>query len=252
MNSIFLKKKYWWNKSSRVDYSIYAINSVLKILLFIPLLDLGYYFSTKTARFLLQFSEGEFIGLDLFWLPVFTLFAFAFDDFLRFLHHILMHKVPYLWRLHKVHHSARILTPITLYRTHPIESAMATFRNSLSLGVATGFFIFLFEARFNVFTFFGVNIFGFVFNLLGSNLRHSHIPLGFGALEKIFISPKQHQIHHSLNPAHFDKNFGVSFSCWDYLCGSLLLSREVGKIRFGLKGARAGSLRRQLWPVIDR
>lgn len=243
------RKKYWWNRSTKVDYQVYALNSVLKVFLFIPLLDLGFFFSRKTARLLLAWNNGDFPSLNPTWplLLAFTLGAFVFDDFLRFFQHLLMHKVPFLWKLHRVHHSARVLTPITLYRAHPLESALATLRNSLSLGVATGAFLFLFEARYNLLTFFGVNVLGFTFNLLGANLRHSHVPLSFGFLERIFISPKQHQVHHSRDPRHFDKNFGVSLSVWDWLSGSLVRSHTVkGKISVGLDRGRAGSLGRQM------
>lgn len=242
------RKRYWWNHSTRVDYQIYALNSVLKVFLFLPLLDLGFFFSRKTARLLLGWF-GDFPSWEATWprLLAFTLAAFVFDDFLRFFHHFLMHKVPYLWRFHRVHHSARVLTPITLYRTHPVESAIATLRNSLSLGVATGVFLFCFDGRFNVVTFFGVNVLGFTFNLLGANLRHSHIPLSFGFFERVFISPKQHQIHHSRDRQHFDKNFGVSLSFWDSIAGSLLRSRDVPvPIRVGLADGRAGSVSQQL------
>lgn len=250
LRRIFFRKRYWWNRSTRVDYAIYLFNSLLKVFLFLPLLDFGYFFATATARLLLRLNDGEFVGLPAAfpWLPVFTLGAFAFDDFLRYFHHLLMHRVPFLWHFHRTHHSARVLTPVTLYRAHPVEGAIATVRNSISLGVSTGVFLFLFDARFSGFTFLGVNVFGFVFNLLGSNLRHSHIPLGFGFLEYVFISPKQHQIHHSRDPKHFDSNFGVSLSLWDWLSSSLIRSRAVGKLRFGIPEGRAGSLTRQLWP----
>ena len=74
----------------------------------------------------------------------------------------------------------------------------------------------------------------FIFSLLGSNLRHSHIPLAyFRALEKWFISPKQHQIHHSKK--YFNKNFGGYLSIWDSVFGTLKLSPEVKVLKFGLK-----------------
>ena len=147
-----------------------------------------------------------------------------------------MHKVPILWKLHKTHHSAKILTPISLYRIHPLESAMSTVRNSLSTGVSIGVFIFLFNSQFSIMTVFGINLFGFLFNLLGS---HSHIPLSFGALEWVFISPKQHQIHHSADPEHYDRNFGVSLTLWDGLIGSLVRSKNVKKkLHFGLRNHR--------------
>ena len=238
---LIFRKKYWWNHSTRLDYKIYFINSVLKVIFFIPFLDISFRFSKWTIQALSFFApaNGAVLLATPFTLFVFSVGAFVFDDFLRYLHHYLMHKIPLLWNLHKTHHSAKILTPISLYRTHPLESAMATLRNSLSTGVSVGIFIYTFESHFNVITLFGVNFFGFLFNLLGSNLRHSHIPISFGYMEKIFISPKQHQIHHSTDPEHFNKNFGVSLAIWDKLKGSLLYSSDVKKkLRFGLNDRR--------------
>lgn len=238
LKKLVFNRRYWWNRSTRFDYSIYLFNSVLKIFLFIPFLDFSYQIGRFTSQSLLKLNGGEFAGwsAEPLVLLAFTTTAFIWDDLLRFSQHWLMHHVPFLWRLHRVHHSAHVLTPITLYRNHPIESAIATVRNSLSFGVMIGLFIFLFESRFSLVTLFGVNIFGFLFNFLGANLRHSHIPITFGPwAEKILISPKQHQIHHSRRPEHFDKNLGVSLAIWDQLCGSLVLSRGVGRLRFGLR-----------------
>ncbi len=239
-NSLF-RKKYWWNRSTKIDYQIYFLNSVLKVFLFIPYLDFSFRISKFTLSNLLKIHHHQTLSLQSSYISlfVFSIVAFSFDDFLRFFHHFLMHKIPFLWRFHKTHHSAKILTPISLYRTHPLESAMSTVRNSLSTGITIGFFIFLFDSQFSIITVFGINLFGFLFNLLGSNLRHSHIPLSFGPLEYIFISPKQHQVHHSTDPAHYDKNLGVSLTFWDFLAGSLVLSKNVpNKMRFGLKNHR--------------
>lgn len=249
VSHLVFRKKYWWNRSTRLDYKIYFINSVLKVLLFIPFLDFSFRFSKWTVEGLSALNNHQMASLNAtpLVLFVFSVAAFVFDDFLRFIHHYWMHKIPFLWRLHKTHHSAKILTPISLYRTHPLESAMATIRNSLSTGVAVGVFIFLFESHFSVFTILGVNLFGFLFNLLGSNLRHSHIPISFGFMESIFISPKQHQIHHSTNPEHFNKNFGVSLSFWDKVGGSVLYSSQAPqRLRFGLND-RKQSLRKNLF-----
>lgn len=244
------RKKYWWNASTKVDYQIYFLNGLLKAFILIPWLDLSYFFSKYTVR-LLQSIPRDLNGLstNYFSLFSFTVFAFIFDDFLRFFHHWCMHKIPWLWKFHQTHHSAKILTPITLYRAHPVEILIATLRNSLSAGVATGVFVYLFESQVTYFQIFSVNLFGFTFNFLGSNLRHSHIPMSFGIFENIFISPKQHQIHHSKKVEHFDKNFGVSLAIWDRLCGSLLYSKNVTqKLRFGVDGMRAHRLQKILFP----
>jgi sterol desaturase/sphingolipid hydroxylase (fatty acid hydroxylase superfamily) len=231
---IFFSKKYWWNKSTQFDFKIYILNSFLKVLIFIPFLDFSFELSLYFLKKLQSISSSvNHLELSFMNLLLFTISFFVFDDFIRFIHHYLMHKIPWLWKFHKTHHSATTLTPLTLYRTHPIESAIATVRNSFSLSIATSFFVFLFQSELTMVTLFGVNFFGFLFNLLGSNLRHSHIPISFGALENIFISPKQHQIHHSADPAHFDKNFGVSLSIWDILFKSHLKSKSIRRLKFG-------------------
>lgn len=235
LRRLVLRKSYWWNASTKMDYQIYALNSVLKAFLFVPLLECTFQCSKYTLQFLhsvhpaslqLEGHSWQLLGI--------SVFAFVLDDFLRFSHHVLMHKIPLLWSLHRVHHSATTLTPITLYRLHPLESAMATVRNSLSLGISTGVFIYFFQGEFSLISLFGVNLWGMIFNLLGANLRHSHIPLSFGIFERIFISPKQHQIHHSLRPEHYDKNYGVSLSIWDALMGSYLPSGAAKRLRFGV------------------
>ena len=236
LKKLFFSKNYWWNKSSRFDYQIYTLNSVLKIFIFIPFLDVTFNISMFVIHTLQKIRpEHEALSISTLNLFLFTLAFFVWDDFIRFIHHYGMHRIPWLWKFHSTHHSATTLTPITLYRTHPVESAIATVRNSLSLGVATGLFVFLFQSQLTMTTILGVNFFGFAFNLLGSNLRHSHIGFSFGPLERIFISPKQHQIHHSTNPEHFDRNFGVSLSIWDQLFSTYVSAKNVKKLRFGLE-----------------
>nr|BFD58544.1 sterol desaturase family protein [Bdellovibrio sp. CKG001] len=231
-----LRKKYWWNHSTKQDYLIYFLNALFKSFLLVPLFECSFVISQVVIRFLVRFSEGDVLNIPVNngYLLAFTLGVFVWDDFLRFFHHWLMHKIPFLWQFHKLHHSARVLTPITLYRAHPVESILAIFRNSLSLGTSIGVFIFLFGSSFSLWTLLGINGFGFLFNLVGANLRHSHIPLSFGLLERLLISPIQHQVHHSKDEAHYDKNFGVSLSIWDALFGTLIFSKQVGKLKVGL------------------
>jgi sterol desaturase/sphingolipid hydroxylase (fatty acid hydroxylase superfamily) len=81
----------------------------------------------------------------------------------------------------------------------------------------------------------GANIFVFIFNVMGSNLRHSHVWWSWGdKIESWFISPAQHQVHHSDRPEHFDRNLGSALAIWDRMMGTLTTSSNVGKIRFGL------------------
>jgi sterol desaturase/sphingolipid hydroxylase (fatty acid hydroxylase superfamily) len=167
---------------------------------------------------------------------LFTIALFVADDFTRFLLHWMMHKVPALWALHRVHHSAEVLTPITIYRVHPLESFFYSLRLILAQGIVLGIFFYGFGMRLSAWEVAGANAITYCLNLAGANLRHSHVWLSFGPwLEYLFISPAQHQIHHSEQPEHFDRNFGAFLAIWDLLFRSLY--RAAGQRRpsgFGL------------------
>lgn len=211
-------KKILFHKSSQLDLKISLFNILLKTLITLPFIGLGFAFASsllKLARYILP----EFTGLPLMpsWInsALYTLLFFVINDFARFYHHYLMHKFRFLQIFHRTHHSAKVLTPLTLLRAHPIEMIIAQLRNGIIYSVTLTLSIFLFPGPLSAWDILGVNVFGFLFNFLGSNLRHTSIDLSFGYLEYVFISPRMHQYHHSDNPLHFNKNFGVSLSIWD-------------------------------------
>lgn len=233
---VCFNKSYWWNSSTRTDYYLFLLNGLLKSVFFLPLVSITFFIAQKTLQLLrFIFTQEINFSLSYEYMILFSFLVFVFDDALRFYHHWLMHRVPWFWSFHKVHHNATTLTPITLFRTHPIESLIGTIRNGVTLGVASGAFVFLFNSPLTVWTIMGVNGFGYFFNLLAANLRHSQIPLGFGFLEHFIISPKQHQMHHA-NQKHFQgKNLGVNLACWDKIHRTHLLSsiKYKTKMTFG-------------------
>lgn len=165
----------------------------------------------------------------------FTLFLVLVADFAIFLSHYLQHKLPLLWEFHKVHHSAQVLTPITLYRMHPVDDLLNFSLGGLLSGCGLALVLFLSADKAVVYNVAGTNLIYIVFYLLGYNLRHSHVWLSYGAFwSKIFISPAQHQIHHSEKAAHFDKNFGLLFSFWDNWFNTLYIPKNKEAIIFGL------------------
>ena len=171
------------------------------------------------------------------WLVVmsFTAFQFVLDDFCRFYLHRLMHRWPFLWAFHQVHHSATELNPFTVFRAHPIESVLFSLRSTISQAFAIALFFYLFPNQVDIYMVLGVNIFTFIFNLLGSNLRHSNVVISYPRwLERFLISPAQHQIHHSIAKKHWDKNFGVVFSCWDRAFKSFHYSDQEQTLEYGL------------------
>jgi sterol desaturase/sphingolipid hydroxylase (fatty acid hydroxylase superfamily) len=171
---------------------------------------------------------------------LYTLVLFFAWDFSRYFLHRLAHRVPLLWELHKVHHSAEVMTPLTLYRSHPIETFLFELRGVLVTGLVTGVFFHGFRGHAVQAEILGVNAVGFVFNLLGGNLRHSHVWISYGGiLEHVLISPAQHQIHHGAKREHYDRNFGSWLAIWDWMGGSLAIAgrRRPAGLRFGLDAA---------------
>jgi sterol desaturase/sphingolipid hydroxylase (fatty acid hydroxylase superfamily) len=230
-------KKIWTCKSALIDYYFIFFNSYIKLLLIGPLLIYGYYLSYYVndslhvifGKFSIQLPINTIIIL-------YTIALTLFGDFSSFLVHYIMHKSPFLWRFHKIHHSATVLNPITQYRIHPIELLINNIRGGFVIGLVTGVFNYLSVYQIDKWTFIGVNVFHFLFLLWGANLRHSHVKFSYPTFfETIFISPFQHQIHHSSNPEHYDKNMGSKFALWDWMFGTLVKSKDITKnLKFGL------------------
>ena len=232
-------KKVWWSKSAKLDYQI-ILGNRLFLLLFSPLLISQLAISSGLFLLLAEhlpsrptfLSSWNTFSVSL----LFTSVYFVIDDFARFLLHFMMHRLPFLWAFHKVHHSAETMTPFTVLRTHPVEMVLFSLRTIAVQSISIALFVFFLGDRLTLVTVFSASLFAFIFNLVGANLRHSHIPLHYPKwLERLIISPAQHQIHHSIESRHHDKNFGVALSFWDRCFGSFLYSEPKENLNFGLK-----------------
>ena len=232
-------KKIFFSKSAKSDYKIFLINQLIMMIVspfLITQLTIAtaLYFYFHTIDWL---NAGMFIGVAKIYIVLtFTVFQFTIDDFSKYIIHRFMHKWPVLWALHKVHHSATVLTPMTVFRTHPLEGIIFSLRSAITQAIGISLFFYLFGNSVSLYTVVGVNVFVFIFNILGSNLRHSHIGIRYWKwLEYIFISPAQHQLHHSVAFEHHDKNFGAALAVWDWLFGSLHHSVEFETLHLGIK-----------------
>lgn len=235
--SFLFPKRIWLHASALLDYRLMFVRALLSALILWPFVVSSMEVALALSRRLgAALGPGPFRGAEE-WvsLAVFTIAGFLAEDFARYLVHRLAHRVPVLWELHKVHHSAEVLTPFTVYRTHPFESVLMRAGAALGVGVAAGLVSWGFGGRVAAWQILGVHAIGFIWNLAGSNLRHSHVWVSYGrALEHLLISPAQHQIHHSDDPRHHDRNFGSTLAIWDWLGGSLYVPRGREAIRFGL------------------
>ena len=229
-------KKVWMGKSAVIDYLFIAFNSFIKVLIIGPFLIYSLDLTMYISEYLLStFGSPPDVFSPVGITIIFTITIVVVNDFGSYAMHWLMHRIPFLWEFHKVHHSATELNPFTQYRIHPLELIINNARGIIIKGSITGIFYYLGDVKVSIYTFLTVNVLDFLFLFWGANLRHSHVPLKyFNFLEYILISPFQHQIHHSNKEEHYDTNLGSRLAIWDHLFGTLIRSANVGKLTFGL------------------
>jgi sterol desaturase/sphingolipid hydroxylase (fatty acid hydroxylase superfamily) len=217
-------KRIWLHRSAILDYKLLIVRGIFRALLVAPWLLSAYAIAIGVVA-LLDRNLGVPTAPGLSTLQIvsiYTLVAFLANDFSRWFLHMLLHKVPWLWQLHQVHHSAEVMTPVTLYRAHPIETLMFNVRGVAVNGSVAGLFFSVFRSSAVQWEIGGVAAIGYAFSLLGANLRHSHIWLSYGRkVEHFLISPAQHQIHHSTAFEDYDTNYGSFLAIWDWAFGSL-------------------------------
>jgi sterol desaturase/sphingolipid hydroxylase (fatty acid hydroxylase superfamily)/creatinine amidohydrolase/Fe(II)-dependent formamide hydrolase-like protein len=236
-------KKVYLHPSAILDYKFYYVNTFVQA--FFPL-SLTIWLSASFSQVLQDFFFGfgikpVFAFAPFHWLGplLFSIFytlalAVAFD-FGLFFSHYLLHKLPWLWEFHKVHHSAESLTPVTVHRMHPMDDFITYCFVALFTSIVDAVlrvFIAGPVAEINIYS---TNLMFFLFYFFGYHARHSHVWIDYGKnWDNILISPAQHQIHHSTKRQHWDKNLGFIVAFWDRLFGTLYVPAEKEEISFGL------------------
>lgn len=231
-------REVWMSKSAQNDYFILFFGAVLRL----TILSWAFLNWEPIADFVVSVlhwagvngtvNDGAAVGLGV----ALTLALFIGDDFTKWAVHTLMHRVPELWEFHKVHHSAEELNFTTAERHHPLETIMTVAAATVVFGTINGIFIAIAGHKLTPLSVFGANAFMVVFNVAGGVLRHSPVWISFGPrIERWVISPAMHQIHHSGDTRHFDKNMGVSLAIWDRMWGTLYIpnGREISKLGIG-------------------
>lgn len=138
-------------------------------------------------------------------------------DFAIWAQHLVTHKVPILWRLHRVHHADRDMDVTTAVRFHPVEIAL-----SMGLKIALVYLlgpsalaVVLFEILLN-----GTALFNH------SNIR---LPAPVDAvLRRFLVTPDMHRVHHSVLRQEHDSNYGFALSIWDRLMGTYVAQPRAG------------------------
>ena len=149
------------------------------------------------------------------WLEIIV--AILILDFLIWGQHLITHKVPILWRLHRVHHADVDMDVTTAIRFHPVEIALSMI---LKIGVVyllgpAAIAVIVFEILLN-----GTAMFNH------ANLR---LPLWLDAIvRRVLVTPDMHRVHHSVHRDEHDSNYGFALSIWDRMFGTYIAQPREG------------------------
>jgi sterol desaturase/sphingolipid hydroxylase (fatty acid hydroxylase superfamily) len=176
------------------------------------------YFTALFFTLQYVYTHFRFFTLEDHWYHWVT--AYIVVDFLSYWYHRVSHRVNILWAGHVTHHS----------------SEHFNFSNGFRTSFFQGINRIIFWACLPLFGFSPVMLVIIlkVSGLYDFLLHTEYVPkLGF--LEKIFITPSQHRVHHGRNEIYIDKNYGSTFVIWDKLFGTY--QEETEKVEYGIKGS---------------
>ena len=157
------------------------------------------------------------------WVQLLTLFVVR--DFIQWNVHRLLHRVPFLWNFHKVHHSVEQMGFAAHLRYHWMENVVYRFIEYLPLAMI----------GFSIEDFFVVHIFA----LAVGHFNHSNFRLPLGPLKYLLNNPQMHIWHHAKELPRgyrYGVNFGISLSLWDYLFGTASIPYDGRDVELGFPG----------------
>ena len=224
--------------SARADFLFWLSRHIFMPLLVVPLA-----ISTVAAGHFAYWVLSSVIGppshpvgpagpVMLFAFTVSMLIAY---DLSYYLYHRMQHRVPILWELHKVHHSAQVMIGVTRERVHPLDEIMNRWWDGVIPGLCYGIWLFFALDPVEL-TVFGLNVYFLRGTILMMDfVRHTNWKLSYGRhLDAVLLSPHYHQLHHSVAEKHWDKNFGLGLTVWDRMFGTLVIPEPDEDFVFGL------------------
>ena len=233
--AFLLPRTQYLTRSSVLDAQIFAANRFLWFGIGSAIYVAEFFVFTQLAVIFATFVAGpatETLSTGAFVMASISLAMMR--DLATYAVHRSSHEWSLLWPFHAVHHSAESLTPLTVYRKHPVYDIYARMVLAFLTGPPIGV-LFGLLGGVHPSTVIAAGLSDFIFNILGSNLRHTHIWLGYGwALSHVFVSPAMHQIHHSTRPEHRNRNYGEIFALWDWAFGTLYVPAQRENITYGL------------------
>ncbi|MCK5698157.1 MAG: sterol desaturase family protein [Gammaproteobacteria bacterium] len=157
-------------------------------------------------------------------------------DFIIYLQHIMVHAVPLLWRLHRVHHADLDYDVTTGARFHPLEIILSMLIKCATIIVLGAPVV-------------AVVIFEVILNALAMfNHANVGLPKLLDAFLRWFIvTPDMHRVHHSVEEDETNSNFGFNLTCWDRLFGTYREQPRGGQLGFTIGIHRYRDVKQTNW-----
>jgi len=216
-NQAIFRKDFWLDL-----FYLFFNFFILNLLLLIALSNVtSQVFNDFLSVFGLQLSSIQLFSLSDFSKPMALLLFFLISDFIQWNTHRLLHTVPFLWKIHKTHHSVKEMGFAAHFRYNWMEPIVYKTILYIPLILIGGFSL---EDVFIV---------HFISIAIG-HLNHANLGWDYGILKYVFNNPKMHIWHHSkVLPNKYGTNFGISLSIWDYLFKTNYIPKNGRDIELG-------------------
>tara|TARA_R110000868_G_scaffold3811_12_gene23560 strand:+ start:47501 stop:48376 length:876 start_codon:yes stop_codon:yes gene_type:complete len=172
-------------------------------------------------------KQSSLAILDLSQFPswVQLLVFFVILDFVQWFTHILLHKYPFLWKFHQIHHSVKEMGFAAHLRYHWMENVLYKPLKTFGVMILGGFE----PEQAYIVHFFAITI---------GHINHANIKITWGPLKHILNNPVMHLYHHAhdLPSGKYGVNFGISLSLWDYIFKTNYIPEDSGTIELGFEG----------------
>ncbi|GGZ79744.1 sterol desaturase family protein [Algibacter mikhailovii] len=221
-NQSIIRKDFWLD-----TFYMFFNFFLLNLIVLIALSNTASVFLDDTLS-LINLSLPDFQLLDinklLKWLGL--LIFFLVSDFVQWNTHRLLHRVPWLWNFHKVHHSVKEMGFAAHLRYHWMEPIVYKSLLYIPIAIIGGY------------TSKDIAIVYF-FTIIIGHLNHANLGWDYGYLKYIFNNPKMHIWHHSKTlPQHvrYGVNYGLTLSIWDYIFKTNYIPYSGKDIELGFNG----------------
>ncbi|WP_026754964.1 sterol desaturase family protein [Sediminibacter sp. Hel_I_10] len=199
-----LFRKDFWLDTFYMFFNFFLLNLLVLIALSNTVAEL---FNDALSIIGLKISSFQLFDVDDMprWLGLFIFFIIS--DFVQWNTHRLLHRVPFLWNFHKVHHSVKEMGFAAHLRYHWMEPIVYKSLLYIPIAIIGGF-----DAQDVAFVHF--------FAIAIGHLNHANLGWDYGILKYVFNNPKMHIWHHAKAlPKHtaYGVNYGITLSLWDYL-----------------------------------